>query len=191
MTIMTTTTTTTTAFRRMTRSAVALAIGALLVSGAACDRGGGSGQPANPPAAPTAPPKPPTPDVTPKAGPSGVDVSSSSGSGGDANGSAVAKAPATVPTQATQPSAAPAAATAAMESAKRTKEAQDLVTRAMQAVKDNHLDVAKTSLDKVDAMGDTIPVTIREQATTVRHSLGNAQKLQKGPDLPDVDKENK
>ena len=149
---------------------LALLMSAALAIGAACEKK----EDPKPGA-----PKPPTPDVTPKAGGSGA-----------AGGSAAAGSPATRPTT------APVSITRTPDdldtalvppkdsaSAERSKEAQDLVARAIVAIKENRLDEARTSLDKVDAMGDAVQKTTREQAKTVRANLESVARLQK-TDLP-------
>jgi len=161
------------------RSAVLAA--ALVMGGAAgCDK---KSEPAK-----TNVPKPPAPDVTPKATSGGMSSSGSSASGA---GAGVKSSPATAPTaqapsSATKPSApvVDAPLVTSTEAAKHSKEAQDLVGKAMQEIKDKKFDDAKAALDKVDAMGDDVPRETRELAKTVRKSLDSAQKLQQAPELP-------
>ena len=140
-------------------------------------------------------PKPPAPDVTPKAMSGGA--TGSTANGGLAGGPTSAKP--TTPAPATQPSAAATNAAAddtaplitSTDTAKKSKEAQDLIAKAMQSLKDNKFDDAKASLDKVDAMGDAVSATTREQSKTVRESLNKAQQLQKAPEVPSSDGPNK
>jgi hypothetical protein len=184
-TTTTTTTTTATAMRLTMRSAV---LAAALVTGGltGCDK---KSEPAK-----TNVPKPPAPDVTPKA----TAGSAASSSGAAGAGVSVKSSPTTAPTaQAASPTTKPSAPAidaplvTSTESAKHSKEAQDLLSKAMQALKDNKFDDCKTALDKVDAMGTDVPKATREQATTVRKSLDAAQKLQKAPELPASDEPNK
>src|SRR5688572_25511656 len=123
------------------------------------------------PATPT--PTPPPPPVTPKAG-----------------GSPTAQG-------ATRPATAPVALTKTPEqldlpdvvppkdssSAEQSKQAQDLVAGAIVAIKEKRLEEAKSALDKVDAMGDAVQRTTREQAKTVRANLEAVARLQQ-TDLP-------
>jgi hypothetical protein len=138
-------------------------------------------------------PRPPAPDVTPKAG---------GGGGSSGGGSTVSKSPTTGPSA--PATTAPISVTKTpgdldaslvpprdQAAAARSKEAQDLVAGAIVAINENRLDEARTSLDKVDAMGDVVPKTTREQAKTVRANLDNVARLQK-TDLPlPTDGENK
>jgi hypothetical protein len=176
--------TTTTPMRPMMRSAVLAA--ALVMGGVAgCDK---KSEPAK-----TNVPKPPAPDVTPKATSGGMSSSAAtpSSAAGAGAGAGVKSSPTTAPTTpapsgATQPGApiVDAPLVTSTESAKHSKEAQDLVGKAMQEIKDKKFDDAKSALDKVDAMGDDVPRETRELAKTVRKSLESARKLQQAPDLP-------
>jgi hypothetical protein len=177
---MKTTTTLKTPMRLTMRSAVLAA--ALVMGGAAgCDK---KSEPAK-----TNVPKPPAPDVTPKATSGGTSSSASASSAG----AGVKSSPATAPTAAQAPSSASkpsgpivvdAPLVTSTESARHSKEAQDLVGKAMQEIKDKKFDDAKAALDKVDAMGDDVPRETRELAKTVRKSLDSARKLQQAPEIP-------
>lgn len=132
---------------------------------------------------PASTPKPPTPDVTPKAGTTGAKP-------GVGSGSAALKTPASAPTS--RPSIAgkqpddldsTLITSKGKKSADQSKAAQDLVAGAIVAIKENRLDDARTALDKVDAMGDAVQKTTREQAKTARASLESVARLQK-TDLP-------
>jgi hypothetical protein len=159
------------------------ALAAALVMGVAagCDK---KSEPAKPNV-----PKPPAPDVTPKATSGAMSTSD-----GSSAGASVKPSPTTAPTaptaQAPSNATKPGAPTidaplvTSTESAKHSKEAQDLVGKAMQEIKDKKFDDAKAALDKVDAMGSDVPSGTREQAKTVRKSLESAQKLQSAPELP-------
>src|SRR5687767_1645781 len=116
-------------------------------------------------------PKPPPTDVTPKA-----------------TANAATTKPTTVPT--TRPSEV-AILPSREGSAQRTREAQDLLMRAMQSINENKLDDARASLDKVDAMRESIPPAVRESATTVRGALAKAENLQRADLTSPADSENK
>jgi hypothetical protein len=175
----TTTLTRTTPMRLTMRSAVLAA--ALVMSGAAgCDK---KSEPAK-----TNVPKPPAPDVTPKSTSDGMSAAPSSDSGA---GAGVKSSPTTATSAQPSPSttkpadpAVDAPLVTSTESAKHSKEAQDLLSKAMQSLKDSKFEDCKTALDKVDAMGNNVPKATREQSTTIRKSLDAAQKLQKSPELP-------
>ena len=158
------------------RQTCVLALAVMLWAG--CDE---KKQPANPP--PTAPPPP---DVTPKAGGSegaiGGATASKSGGGGIAS-----TAPSTTKTP--DPAVAPVASS---KEAEQSKQSQDLIAGAIQAIKENRLDDAKASLDKVEGMKSSLPKTTQEQLKTVRANLDNVRKLQ-SPDVADaaIDPENK
>ena len=65
----------------------------------------------------------------------------------------------------------------------QAKQAQDHVLQAIVAIKENRLTEARAELDKVDALGEAVQQTTREQAKTVRGNLDSITKLQK-TDLP-------
>ena len=179
MKTMTTTTTTTWPSLRL-RMGTALLAAAFVAAGglAGCDK---KSEPAK-----TNVPKPPAPDVTPKATAGAASNGTGSGAGAKTT-SAGAPTTQASSSSATKPSGAPivdAPLVTSTETAKHSKEAQDLLGKAMQALKDSKFDECKASLDKVDAMGNDVPKATREQATTVRKSLDAAQKLQKAPELP-------
>lgn len=144
------------------------------------------------PAKPTVP-KPPAPDVTPKATSAAAASASNSAAAGTTGGASITSTtPTTRPTAqvsagsaTTKPSAPTidAPLVTSSESAKRSKEAQTLIEKAMQALKDNRFDDCKAALDKVDAMGKDVAPETRELVTTTREALKKAQKLQTAPDL--------
>jgi hypothetical protein len=161
------------------------ALTAALVMGAAggCDK---KSEPAKPNV-----PKPPAPDVTPKANVGAMSTSDGSGGAAAAAAAGMKPSPTTAPTaQASLGTTKPGFPTidaplvTSTESAKHSKEAQDLVGKAMQEIKDKKFDEAKAALDKVDAMGNDVPSGTRELAKTTRKSLESAQKLQQAPELP-------
>jgi hypothetical protein len=141
-------------------------------------------------------PKPPAPDVTPKATAGAASTGSATSTAGGAGGATI-KSPAAPTTQAAAGSATKPAITGdaplvtSTASAKHGKEAQDLLDKAMLALKENRFDDCKAALDKVDAMGDDVPRETREITKTTRNTLNQAQKLQKAPELPAGDEPNK
>jgi hypothetical protein len=77
-------------------------------------------------------------------------------------------------------------------STEQSKEAQDLIGKAIQSIKDNRLADARQALDKVDAIKETLPQTTREQLKTVRENLESSEKLQNPTvSVPPGDAENK
>src|SRR5436190_18858382 len=123
----------------------------------------GCGKKDEPAKSPT--PKPPTPDVTPKAGPASADGLTKMGGG-------LTKSPTTAPSTtrpgATEPDVAVAPTGKAPTPDKR---AQDLIDAAIKSIKDKRFDDARQSLDKVDAMKDSVSEEVRKQAKTVRANL--------------------
>ena len=172
---------------KTTRMMCRLALGALLVVG--CDRSDNT--PKSPP-----PAAPPSPDVTPKAD-SGMSEGGVAGATAGQSGAAdpTPSAPAAAaPT--TRPTGDGSASLAAdVKAAEQTKQAQDLLDKAMAAMRDKRFDEARASLDKVESMGGDLPKTIREQAATMRKSLDNletAPAAGNAPSPPPVpDEENK
>jgi hypothetical protein len=144
-------------------------------------------------------PKPPAPDVTPKAmsgGVGGGGAPSVTTTPGGTHSVATTLPVATQPTVAAGPKPTfgtdgGAPLITSTDSAKKSRQAQDLIAKAMQSLKDNKFDACKADLDKVDAMGDAIPKATREQSKTVRESLNKAEQLQKVPELPTSDGPNK
>jgi hypothetical protein len=161
---------------KTTRMMCRLALGALLAVG--CDRSD------NTPKSPT--PTPPSPDVTPKAeggvsegGTAGATAGQSGDPGSGASSPTVSpgtsEAAAAAPT--TRPSGDDGASRAGdAKAAEQTKQAQELLDRAMAAMKDKRFEEARQSLDKVESMGGDVPKTIREQAATMRKSVDNLEK---------------
>ena len=187
-TISTTTTTTATMFSLTMRSTV---LAAALVMGAAagCEK--------KEPAKPNVP-KPPAPDVTPKATSGGMSTTATPSSSAAGGATGVKSSPTTAPTaQASSPTTKPsgpvvdAPLVTSTENAKRSKEAQDQLDKAMKALKDGRFDDCKAALDKVDGMGGDVSDATREGAKTTRKSLEASQKLQKAPELPAGDGPNK
>jgi hypothetical protein len=118
--------------------------------------------------------------VTPKAT-SGGAAPSVSASSADGAASVKPTGPTSRPSTQPSPPDVNAPLVTSTESARRSKEAQDLVSKAMQALKDKKFDEARAALDKVDAMGSDIPKTTRENATTVRKSLDNRAEAAERP----------
>ena len=163
---------------KTTRMMCRLALGALLVLG--CDRSD------NTPKSPT--PAPPSPDVTPKAGGGGA-----GSPGATANQPADDGAPlpdsarasdTAAPTTRPTGDAGGAAAAADLKAAEQTKQAQELLEKAIAATKDKRFDEARASLDKIEAMGNDLPTTVREQVVTLRKSLDNLETAPTGAAVP-------
>ena len=167
----------------MIRQTCVLALAGMLWAG--CDD---KKQPANPPPASPPPTAPPPPDVTPKAGATGGAVGNATadktgGGGLAATGPSTTQTPDPKSTASKDKSADPAIApVASAKQAEQSKQAQDLIAGAIQAIKENRLEDAQASLDKVDGMKSSLPKATQEQVKTVRGNLDNVRKLQ-SPDL--------
>jgi hypothetical protein len=186
----TTTTATTPVIRLAMRCAVLAAALVMGVAATGCEK--------KEPAKPNVP-KPPAPDVTPKATSGGMSTTATPSSSAAGATTGTRSSPTTAPTapasSSTTKPGAPVVVDAPLvtstENARRSKEAQDLLDKAIKALKDSRFDDCKAALDKVDAMGSDISEATREGSKTTRKSLEAAQKLQKAPELPAGDGPNK
>ncbi len=136
-------------------------------------------------------PKPPAPDVTPTAGARASGQAVLAGETGPASPAAVESAAATASAVTNTPVVAPPATAAVVKAAPEivagepaqsgdnTKQAQDLIAKAIESLKNNKPDEARASIEKVEAMKDPLPKTIYEQLKTVRASLDNVEKIRK------------
>jgi hypothetical protein len=133
-------------------------------------------------------PKPPTPDVTPKAS---MGTSANSGS-------SPAKAP-TVAATTTQPATitkAPTTTSSAsvgqpVPSAQNSRDADKLIAKAIEAIKENHFDDARQMLNELDGMKDSLQPQQAKMLATVHASLDSIDKQKSAPPPAAVDPDNK